>query len=186
MNNLNTLKDQINKIATIPNDEMNKPTNFNANGQIIRDGKSVYSSIIINATPNNVWNILMNFDQYPAWNPFITSISGNPTIGSTIAATICPPGQKPMQFKPTVLQNQKNTEFRWKGTLGIPYIFDGEHVFQLQDNNNGTTTLHHFEYFRGVLVPLFKKMLEQNTQQGFEAMNLALKQQVESYIVAVK
>jgi len=165
---------------------MNKPTNFNENGQVIRNGKYVYSSIIINATPDKVWNILMNFDQYPAWNPFITSISGNPTTGNTIAATICPPGQKPMLFKPTVLQNQKNTEFRWIGTMGIPYIFDGEHVFQLQSNNNGTTTLHHFEYFRGLLVPFFKKMLEQNTQQGFEAMNLALKLQVESYSAAGK
>ncbi len=165
---------------------MKKPTNFKPNGQVVRNGKSVYSSIIIKATPDKVWNTLMNFEQYPTWNPFITTIIGNPIVGKTIAATICPPGQKPMQFKPTVLQNQKNTEFRWIGTMGIPYIFDGEHVFQLQNNNDGTTTLHHFEYFRGVLVPFFKKMLEQNTQQGFEAMNLALKQQVESYSVAGK
>lgn len=165
---------------------MNKPTNFNTNGQVIHNGKSVYSSIIINATPYKVWNILMNFEQYPAWNPFITFITGNPNVGNTITATICPPGQKPMQFKPTVLQYKKNTEFRWIGTMGIPHIFDGEHVFQLQDNNNGTTTLHHFEYFRGVLVPFFKKMLEQNTLQGFEAMNLALKHQAESYSVSEK
>ena len=165
---------------------MKNPTNVNENRQVIRHGKYVYSSIIINATPEKVWDILMNFEQYPEWNPFITTIFGNPTIGNTIAATICPPGQKPMQFKPTVLQNLKNTEFRWIGTLGIPYLFDGEHVFQLQENNNGTTTLHHFEYFRGVLVPFFKKMLEQNTLQGFEVMNIALKQKAESLRVAGK
>ncbi len=165
---------------------MKNPTNVNENRQVIRHGKYVYSSIIINATPEKVWDILMNFEQYPEWNPFITTISGNPTIGNTIAATICPPGQKPMQFKPRVLQNLKNTEFRWIGTLGIPYLFDGEHVFQLQENNNGTTTLHHFEYFRGVLVPFFKKMLEQNTLQGFEVMNIALKQKAESLRVAGK
>lgn len=163
---------------------MKKSTEFKGKGEVIQNGKTIATSIIINASPDKVWNVLMNFSEYPKWNPFITSITGEPKEGNIIAATICPPNQKPMLFKPTVLQNKNNSEFRWIGTMGIPYLFDGEHVFHLHDNNDKTTTFHQIEYFRGVLVPFLRKILEQHTLSGFETMNLALKQQVERYMLA--
>ncbi|MCF8449590.1 MAG: SRPBCC domain-containing protein [Taibaiella sp.] len=148
-------------------------------GQKIKKGKQLYTSIVINATPARVWSVLMDFGKYPEWNPFIKSISGNVMPGEQITVMICPPGQKGMQLKPLILQNEAEKEFRWIGSLMIPYLFDGEHTFLLDDNGNGTTTFHHFEHFRGILVPLLKKMLDVNTKQGFEQMNAALKKQAE-------
>ena len=59
-------------------------------------------------------------------------------------------------------------------------VFDGEHKFELVDNGNGTTIFNHSEKFKGILVGLFKKQLENNTKKGFELMNENLKKVVES------
>ncbi len=156
-----------------------QPTTSNAPGQIITKGKYLYTSITINADMNKVWDLLMDFAAYPSWNPFIVSITGNAAKGNRITATICPPGSKGMKMQPTILQCIPNKELRWLGSLGIPYIFDGEHTFRLEDNGNGSTTLHHYERFRGLLVPFLSKMLDINTLQGFELMNAALKKKAE-------
>ena len=84
-----------------------------------------------------------------------------------------------MTFKPTVLAFEKNKEFRWIGHLLFPGLFDGEHKFELNDNRNGTTTFKQSEKFAGILVPLFKKMLDNNTKKGFEEMNKKLKELAE-------
>ena len=90
-----------------------------------------------------------------------------------------PPNGSAMTFKPTVLVADVNKEFRWLGHLMFPGIFDGEHIFELYENTDGTTTFVQREEFKGILVPLFSKMLDTKTVAGFEAMNKRLKQRVE-------
>lgn len=141
--------------------------------------KEISTSIIIHATPQKVWSILMDFPKYETWNPFITSISGTPEVGKKIEAHMQPPGAKGMTFKPKVLVFEPEKEFRWIGHLGIPGLFDGEHRFQLIDNGDGTTTFIQSERFRGILIPLFRKMLDVNTKNGFVSMNEQLKAQAE-------
>jgi hypothetical protein len=137
--------------------------------------KEISTTIIINATPEKVWNILMDFENYHTWNPFITSISGKAEVGKKIEAHMQPPGAKGMTFKPKVLVFEREKEFSWIGHLVMPGLFDGEHRFQLIDNGDGTTTFIQSERFRGILIPVFKKMLDVNTKNGFVAMNEQLK-----------
>ncbi len=142
--------------------------------------KEISTSIIINASPNKVWQVLTDFTQYPNWNPFVKSITGEVKVGNTIVVRIEPPGGQGMTFKPTVLAFNANQEFRWKGKLLVKGLFDGEHIFELIDNKNGTTTLVQREVFTGILVPMFAKMLDNNTVAGFNQMNEALKARVEA------
>jgi hypothetical protein len=141
--------------------------------------KEIKTEILINATPEKVWNILTNFNNYPNWNPFIKSIKGEAKVGNTIIARIEPPAAKGMTFKPKVLTFEPNKEFSWLGHLLFAGLFDGEHKFELIDNGNGTTTFIQSEKFRGILVPLFTKLLDINTVQGFEQMNKKLKELAE-------
>ncbi len=140
--------------------------------------KEIHTHIEINAPANKVWRVLSNFSDYPTWNPFITSISGDMEVGSQIEAQIVPPGSKPMTFKPTVLVHNPNQEFRWLGSVGIKGIFDGEHFFILHENE-GVTTFTHGEKFKGLLIPFMGKVFEK-TKQGFEEMNEALKAKCEA------
>lgn len=142
---------------------------------------AIETEILIHATPAKVWSILTNFKNYPNWNPFIKSIIGEVQVGNTITARIEPPKAQGMTFKPKVLTYETNRELKWLGHLLFAGLFDGEHKFELIDNGNATTTFRQSETFTGILVPLFKKQLGNNTKKGFEEMNKKLKELAEQY-----
>ena len=138
--------------------------------------QQIKTEILIHTTPEKVWSILTNFDNYPNWNPFIKSVKGEVKVGNKITVRIEPPEAKGMTFKPKVLTFETNKELKWLGRLLFTGIFDGEHKFELIDNRDGTTTFRQNEMFKGMLVPIFKKQLDNNTKKGFEEMNKKLKE----------
>ena len=141
--------------------------------------KEIKTEILIYASPEKIWSILTNFDNYPSWNPFIKSIKGEVKVGNKITARIEPPEASGMTFKPKILTLETNKELSWLGHLLFAGLFDGEHKFELIDNGNETTTFKQSEKFNGLLVPLFKKQLDTNTKNGFAAMNMKLKELAE-------
>jgi len=70
-------------------------------------------------------------------------------------------------------------EVRWRGSLPIPGLFTGEHYFRLEPQAGGSTRFVHGENFSGLLLPVLGGILAA-TQQGFEAMNAALKARAEA------
>lgn len=137
------------------------------------------TEITINATPDKVWAILTDFKNYPNWNPFVTSLTGEVKVGNKIKVRLEPPEASVNKFSPTVTALETNKRFSWLGVFLFRGVFDGEHKFELIDNKNGTTTFVQSENFIGILVPLFKKTLDNNTRRGYEAMNNKLKELAE-------
>lgn len=140
----------------------------------------LYSDIEIDASPDQVWDMLTAFDAYPDWNPFIRRIEGQPVVGEQLEVDLQPPGGRAMTFQPKVLAAEPGREFRWLGRLwGIPRLFDGEHIFEIEPLRKDRARFVQREKFSGVLVPLLARSLETDTRRGFEAMNRALKERVE-------
>lgn len=139
----------------------------------------IETEIMINATPEKVWEILADFESYPNWNPFIIAIDGNKSVGKKLNVSIKPPDGKMMSFKPIVLKFKRNHEFRWIGKLGFKGVFDGEHYFILEKVDDCRTKLIHGEIFSGLLTFLLSKTLEK-THIGFQLMNEAIKKECES------
>jgi hypothetical protein len=139
----------------------------------------IKTSILINASPSQVWQQLISFESYPTWNPFIKEISGDLFLGSRIKVTIQASRSSTMTFKPLVSELEQQRVLSWLGHLGIKGFFDGLHKFELIAGRDGRTQLIHSEQFTGFLVPFFKKQLQTNTTSGFEAMNQCLKNIVE-------
>lgn len=137
--------------------------------------KEITTSVIINGTKEAVWQVLIDFEKYEEWNPFITCVEGDVIEGNQIKVKL-----QGMTFKPTVLVLNKYTEFKWLGHLLFKGIFDGEHRFLLEDNKNGTITFRQSEKFKGLLIRLFSNSLDNDTKNGFDLMNQALKKRVES------
>jgi hypothetical protein len=141
--------------------------------------KEINTEIIINATPEKVWKLLTDFDNYPSWNPFIVSIKGKPEPGQKLEATFQSAPGSQMSFRPKVLVAEPQKRLQWIGRLLFPGLFDGKHSFELIANSNGTTTFRQYEVFTGILVPLFSKSLDTNTANGFNAMNRKLRELAE-------
>ena len=142
--------------------------------------KELHSEIEIAARPERVWGILTDFASYPRWNPFIRHISGELEVGERLEVRLEPPDSRGITLRPTVLSAEPNRQLRWLGHLLVPGLFDGEHTLatELLDENRVRFVQH--EAFKGVLVSLLARSLDNNTLRGFEEMNVALKEQAEA------
>jgi hypothetical protein len=137
--------------------------------------KEIKTQIEILAPPEDIWSALIDFKKYPAWNPFIKEIKGKIKKGNQILVQL-----PNMKFAPKLTQVKTNKLLEWKGILLFPFLFSGIHSFSLTEKSKGKTILTHKENFNGILIPLFKKQLENETKLGFIEMNKALKRYVEN------
>jgi hypothetical protein len=141
-------------------------------------GRRIETSIDIDAPPTRVWAHLTDFARMADWNPFIKSISGPLTAGARLAVQIAPPGKSSMRFKPTLLTVVPERELRWLGRVLLPGVFDGEHYFLLAPLGENRTRFTQGENFTGLLVTILGGTLSA-TEDGFRAMNAAMKQRAE-------
>jgi hypothetical protein len=111
--------------------------------------KTIRTEITINASPERIWTILVNFEQYPGWNPFIKTITGEKKVQGKLKVFIQPQGQKGMAFNPSIEQYQPNSHLQWIGNLWIKGLFDGRHSFKLVPLEQGKTLFIHSEQFSG-------------------------------------
>lgn len=142
----------------------------------------IRTEIEIAAPPEKVWSLLLNFSEYPQWNPFIRSLDGIARKGQQLKVSLQPPGGKSMTFRPTILVLTTNREFRWLGHFLLPGIFDGEHYFQIVPLNENRVKFIQGEIFSGIFVCVVKSSLDGKTKEGFVAMNQALKSLAESNV----
>lgn len=141
--------------------------------------KQLVTQIEINAPVEKVWSILTDFDKFPEWNPMIRKLSGKVKVGETILVSLQQPGGSSMTFQPTVVNFDENKLFAWQGKLIISGLFDGKHQFVLKPLSAEKTLFIHQEDFSGILIPLFSKMIDTKTREGFELMNHKLKELAE-------
>ncbi|ELZ18527.1 polyketide cyclase/dehydrase [Haloterrigena salina JCM 13891] len=136
----------------------------------------------IDAPPDVVWDVLLEFERYPEWNPFVRAIEGDPTPGERLRVRIEPPGARGMTFEPEVVVVEENRRLAWVGRLVVPFAFDGYHEVRLEPIAGDRTRLLHRETFRGALVPLLFD--RESLEKGFAAMNAAIKERAERRIAA--
>jgi hypothetical protein len=114
--------------------------------------KELHSQIEIAAPAERVWQVLTDFAAYPEWNPFIRRVK----------------------------KVEPNRQLRWLGHLLVPGLFDGEHIFEIEELDRDRVLLTQREIFKGLLVPLLARSLDRDTQRGFEEMNRALREKAET------
>jgi hypothetical protein len=139
--------------------------------------KILTTHLTLPAPVEDVWKTLIDLDGYTAWNPLITSGTGNVDVGQRLTLTMQVPGGRPMRFKPWVTAVEEHRYLEWLVRLGLPGLFDGRHSFTLTPLPGGRTLIQQAETFTGALVPFSGPMLAR-TRAAFDAMNKALSQQM--------
>ena len=143
--------------------------------------KELETSIDISAPTEAVWSVLSDFDAYPEWNPWMI-ITGRPTPGARLHVAPGPEAGRMPTFRPQLITVDPPNELRWLGNLWIPGLFDGEHRFTIEDLGDGTSRFTQAERFSGILARPILRMVRHQTETGFNAMNAALKERVESRV----
>jgi len=146
--------------------------------------KELVSSIDINASAQQVWEILVDFAAYASWNPFIVDAEGDAEVGSALLLRMQPSDGAAVTLRPTVVEVVDGRRLRWLGRWGMRGLFDAEHLFIVEPRGASGTRLVQQEHFSGLLVPLFRRSLDRGTLPAFKAMNEALKQRAEKATAA--
>ena len=130
-------------------------------------------TVDIQSPAATVCQMVTDTDRYADWNPFMPRLSGRLAPGERLTLSVRP-GTRTMTFRPTVLAFEDGALIRWRGRLGMPGLFDGEHELRLEPSPDGGTRFVQRETFTGLLVPMMPRVLD-DTATGFAAMNTALR-----------
>lgn len=137
------------------------------------------SEIVIAAPSEVIWDVLVDFASYAAWNPVEVQAHGEAVVGGVLEHTAQLPGRKPMTFKAKIIEATPSRALAWKGRIVVPGLFDVSHHFEIDRLADGHSRLRQFEHFSGALVPFMRGMLR-DTQAAFELANQAIKERAES------
>ncbi|GAA2939147.1 SRPBCC domain-containing protein [Streptomyces enissocaesilis] len=140
--------------------------------------RRISTDVLISAEPEEVWSVLTDFERFPDWNPFIVAAEGRLEPGTRLDLRFQQAGGRQMAIRPTVVAVEPGRLLRWRGSLWVPGIFDGEHTFELTPRDGGTHLVQ-AESFGGVLVPFTQRVIR-DTVGRFTDLNEALKSRVES------
>ncbi|MBI5960261.1 MAG: SRPBCC domain-containing protein [Chloroflexi bacterium] len=136
--------------------------------------KELRTEIEIQASPEKVWQILMDFDMWPEWNPFIHTVIGKPETGENVDITFRT-ASKEMTLHCVIVKAAPNQELCWKYHVIISGLFRGEHSFIIEPMGTDRVRFIDREIFNGLLVPLQAKDIDSHSRRGFEEMDRALK-----------
>jgi hypothetical protein len=141
--------------------------------------KEIHTQIDIKASAERAWQVLIDFNNYSQWNPFIRQINGAPKVGTKLEIHLHTASGKRRIYKPTVTKLEPYHELRWFGKSFVPGMFNGEHIFNIETLGVNHILFLHREVFTGLGVALAGDRLDTDLYQSFEKMNNAFKEKLE-------
>jgi hypothetical protein len=130
------------------------------------------SQVEIAASPEDVWTVLTEFEQWPSWNPDVRSLS---IRGAVAEGTEFRWKAGPGTITSTIRRVEAPYLIAWTGkTLGIKAI----HFWWLEPRD-GTTFVRTEESFEGVMARVFRRSLQKALDNSLDAGLRCLKAEVE-------
>jgi hypothetical protein len=126
-----------------------------------------------------VFTVLTDFQRYPEWNPFLTSLAGRLAVGQKLALELSLPEGKTYLLEPEVTQVTENAEIRWRGRFLFPALLELEHFLLLSERGERLTRVVQGQNFSGFLLRFGGGALTLSAR-GCVYMNQALKKRAES------
>ena len=104
----------------------------------------------INASPEKIWRLLTDAENYTKWNSTLESLEGDISMGGTVKMKV--PEAPGKTFKVKVKEFTPNKSMLWQD--GFAPMFMGKRFFTLQPNTAGTTIFTMNEIFSGLMLPM--------------------------------
>jgi len=105
--------------------------------------------VSIRSSPDRIWALLTNAQDFPRWNSTVTSIDGEIRGGHRIRIHV--PGTD-RTFTPLISNLVPAAHMTWTG--GFAPLFKGVRTFELTPRRDGSTTFVMEERFSGLMMPI--------------------------------
>jgi hypothetical protein len=104
----------------------------------------------IKATPEKIWRLLTDAENYTKWNSTLTSLEGDISLGGVVKMKV--PEAAGRTFKVKVTEFTPNKSMLWQD--GFAPMFQGKRYYTLDAKGDGTTTFTMSEVFSGLMLPM--------------------------------
>lgn len=143
--------------------------------------QTVRAEIEIDATPETVFDILTDLDQYPDWNPFTPQIESTLEIGAPVRMQVrlSHSGKLSQQIE-FVTANERPTRLCWGANLPWRFLIRADRCQTLVSIGESRTRYICTDAISGWLTPLVIRFFGPAMQRGFEDCALALKKRAET------
>ena len=142
-----------------------------------RKPRTICAELDIEARPNEIWEVLTQLQDYPAWNPYIVSMERELKVGNTMQATLVDKNGNRGILTPTVKTLENGQRIVMQNRIALGILLTANHIFLVTDNGNGTCTFAQCMECRGLLAG---RVNLDTLKEQFERMNTALKVRVET------
>ena len=137
------------------------------------------TTFAVDASADQVWAVLSDFDAWSEWNPSVPRIHGECQAGSKLHLTLAMPGRPSARVSAVVTSAVPNRSLHWRGNVGGDRIFAGTREFDIAAQPDGTVVVTHVEDVSGLLFPIFKAVMGDAIQKHHDNLNVALKERAE-------
>lgn len=132
----------------------------------------------IQASPDEVWAVLVDFSAYEAWNPMIPWAAGEPVVGARLPVRVVLDGRQ-QDFTHVVTQVDPPHRFCWRDAGPQTVVAFGQRCRTLTPVDQGTR-LDVALLIEGPMKGTVDRRYGEAMQAAIEAEAAALKQRVES------
>jgi hypothetical protein len=123
--------------------------------------RTVRHTIDIDATPAEVWQTLVAFDERGDWDPYYREVEGPAEEGARLLVRArLDEGARLVTARPRVLVVEPAVRLVWGGRLLLPAILTNRQEFHLEQVARGVTRLTQTERFTGILTVLAPGLLD--------------------------
>ena len=134
---------------------------------------SVHQEILIQSTPEKVWNTLLNTGDY-SWNPVMQLQHGELEEGQKVTYLFTQDEETSYEINTKVVKITKDSLLHQRG--GVPMIITFNHKYILQKKDSGTLLIIHEDY-SGIYTHFWKTTA---VNDAYARLGNAIKKQVES------
>lgn len=139
--------------------------------------RTIYTDILINATPEQVWSVLTDTASYKKWSAFLVDIQGEIRDGAKIITVFqTNPNKRKLTTIEHVISVYEGKEFYWaeKGPGGIK----DNHHFKVEAVGAGKTRFIQSDEIMKGITWLAGGNLSKMYAEGYQAFNRNLKAEV--------
>jgi hypothetical protein len=138
----------------------------------------IHTEVEIDATAEQVWQVLTNFPAYLEWNSKIWPNAGELRAGARLRVRVRVAGGLSFAFRATVLKAEPGRELCWVGRLPAR-LLEGRHSFSIVPLEQKRVRFVHREVYSGLLVPIYMLVMGSWLRRTYKGMNRELKLRAE-------
>lgn len=141
--------------------------------------KAIFSKQIeIEATAEEVWNILTNFPNYTAWNTFTKNTEIDFVPGGKVKLEVYfDPDKPPVIHRAQISKLQEGKMFAWRMNWGL--LLKAERSQEVISRSGNRCVYQTIDMNKGLLAPVVQAFYGKKIERGFERLARDLKQEAE-------